>query len=66
MLQLFLSGRVTRLGENSPNGWLFALGSYMKIPEVAHIFGLFVQMLSLSINFDKKGPGYILGEFFTN
>jgi hypothetical protein len=38
----------------------------MKIPEVAHIFGLFVQMLSLSINVGKKGLDYILGNFFTN
>jgi hypothetical protein len=30
--------RVTRTGEFSPNGWLFALGSCMKIREVDHIF----------------------------
>jgi hypothetical protein len=26
----------------------------------------FIRLLSLSINFYKKGLGYILGEFFTN
>jgi hypothetical protein len=30
--------RVTRLGEFSPIGQLFSLGSFLKIPEVAHIF----------------------------
>jgi microcystin-dependent protein len=32
--------RVTRVGEFSPNEWFFALGSCMKITEVAHIFRL--------------------------
>jgi hypothetical protein len=30
--------RVTRLGEFSPNGRLFTMGSFLKIAEVAHIF----------------------------
>jgi hypothetical protein len=29
-----------RLGEFSPNGWLFAFDCYVKIAEVSHIFGL--------------------------
>jgi hypothetical protein len=33
------TSRVTRLGEFSPEGGLFALTSYMKNTEVAHIFG---------------------------
>jgi hypothetical protein len=31
---------VTRLGEFSPNWWLLTLGSYIKITEIAYIFGL--------------------------
>jgi hypothetical protein len=37
--ELWLMNRVTRLGEFSPNGWLFTLGCFLKISEVAHIFG---------------------------
>jgi hypothetical protein len=39
--------RVTRMGEFSHNGWMFALGSYMKITEVAHIF----RSLYLTVKF---------------
>jgi hypothetical protein len=34
-----MAARVTRLGEFSPNGRLFALGSYLKMKKVAHILG---------------------------
>jgi hypothetical protein len=34
---------VTRLGEFSPFGRLFSLGSYLKISEVAHNFGLLLS-----------------------
>jgi hypothetical protein len=39
--------RVTRLGEFSPNPCLFAVSSYMKIAEVAHIFGLLYSSVEL-------------------
>jgi hypothetical protein len=32
--QLFTPTRVTGLGENSPTGWLFTLGSLLKITEI--------------------------------
>jgi hypothetical protein len=42
------SNRVTRLGKfspnYSPNVWLFTLGSYLKLTEVSHIFGLLYYM----------------------
>jgi hypothetical protein len=35
----FLSDNsVTWLAEFSPNGWMFSLGSFLKIIELAHIF----------------------------
>jgi hypothetical protein len=33
--------RVTRMGEFSPNRWVFLLGSLIKNAEEAHIFGYF-------------------------
>jgi hypothetical protein len=36
----------------------------MKITEEAHIFGHFVQWLSLCINLEKNGLSYILGKLF--
>jgi hypothetical protein len=54
------------LGKFSPKGGLFALGSYMKITEVADSFGHYIQLLRSRINFDKNWSCYILGEFFTN
>jgi hypothetical protein len=38
--------RVTRLGEFSPIGWLFTLGSFLKMTEVAQIFGLLFPNVS--------------------
>jgi hypothetical protein len=35
-----VKGSVTRLGEFSPIGWLFTLGSFTKITELAQISGL--------------------------
>jgi hypothetical protein len=48
--ELSFPNRVTRLGEFSPIGWLFLLGSYLRITEVAHIFGL----LYSSVKFKNK------------
>jgi hypothetical protein len=49
---------VTRLGDFSPLGRLFTLGSFLKRTEVAKLFGLlFKRSLIL---------GHILGYFFTN
>jgi hypothetical protein len=39
---------------------------FLKITEVAHIFGFFFPRLRLRINFEQKALGDILGEFFTN
>jgi hypothetical protein len=41
---LKLAARVTRLGELSPNGSLLPLGSYLKITEVSHTFGLLYSL----------------------
>jgi hypothetical protein len=58
--------RVTRSGEFSPFGRLFSLGRFSKITQLAQISGLLFSTVKI-INFDKKnGPGYILGDFFTN
>jgi hypothetical protein len=56
------------LGENSPNGRVFTLGSFVKITEEAHIFyATFFQCKGyLHINVDKNGLGYILHDLSTN
>jgi hypothetical protein len=56
---------VTKLGEFSPNGWLFALGSCMKIREVALIFWPTFSGYALIWLMPKFGLGLILSEFFT-
>jgi hypothetical protein len=51
------------LGEFSPIGRLFSLGSfyyYQSSPK----FRLLFPQISLYIQFDKNGSGYILGDFF--
>jgi hypothetical protein len=40
-VHLALQIRVTRLGEFSSNAWFLTFGSFMKIAETVHIFGLF-------------------------
>jgi hypothetical protein len=55
---------VTRFGGFSHIGRLFSYGGFLKITEVAHIFGYFIQRLILCINYDKNGTGYVLGDFF--
>jgi hypothetical protein len=45
---------VTGLDEFSPNGWLFTLGSGLKITEVAPISGQLFPRYRLCINFDNK------------
>jgi hypothetical protein len=42
------------MGEFSPIGLLFTLGSFVKITDVAQIFGLLFPRLKLWVNFDKK------------
>jgi hypothetical protein len=68
ILELRVFETVTRLGEFSHIGRLFALGSVLKITEVAQIFSLLFSMVrgvyvSISTN---NWLGYILGDFFTN
>jgi hypothetical protein len=44
---------------------LFSLGSFLKVTEVAQIFGLPFPQYQLCINFDKNDwLGYTLGGFF--
>jgi hypothetical protein len=55
--------RVTRLGEFSPVGRLFAPGRFLKITKVAQIIVQFFH--KLRVNFlQGNGLGYILGDFF--
>jgi hypothetical protein len=57
--------RVTRLGEFSPNGWLFNTGSYLKITEVIYIFGLLYTMVKFRDKFGEKRIGLHFGWFFS-
>jgi hypothetical protein len=55
--------RVTRLGEFSPIGWLFSLGSLSKITELAQILGqLFSNVPVMYLFWQQMG----LGDFSTN
>jgi hypothetical protein len=47
--------RLTRLGESSPIGRLFTLGSFSKITEVAHIFCYFFQSTNHALILTKMG-----------
>jgi hypothetical protein len=38
-----VDSRATRVGEFSPNGGFFILGSFVKIEEVAHMFELLIS-----------------------
>jgi hypothetical protein len=49
------------LGEFSPNGLLFTLGSYLKITEVAHIFWLLYSMVKFK---RKVGPKIVWATFW--
>jgi hypothetical protein len=51
------------LGEFSPIGRLFSLGSFYYY-ESSPKFRLLFPQISLYIQFDKNGSGYILGDFF--
>jgi hypothetical protein len=59
-------GRVTRLGEISPNRWSFILGIYLKISQVAQILGLLSSTVEDMHYFLQKGSGLVLGNFFSN
>jgi hypothetical protein len=45
---------------------LFTLDSFIKIAQVAHIFGLFFPMLGLLISTKMYYAMYIFGDVFTN
>jgi hypothetical protein len=62
-LSLALVIRATRLGELSPFGWQFTMGSFSKFAKVFHTFGLLFPWLRLRISFVKKLLGYILDDF---
>jgi hypothetical protein len=52
------------LGELSPIGQLFSLGSFLKITNGARIFGqLFFHRKNNASDLTKNGLGYILGSF---
>jgi hypothetical protein len=57
--------RVTRLGEFSPFGWLFTLGSFSKISKVTQILGAtFVHSTSCVLIFGKTWVGVHFVQFF--
>jgi hypothetical protein len=61
--------RVTRLGEFSPHGRLFTLGSGLKITEVVHICVLLLSMVPITyvhINFEKNDCAIFWAIFFTD
>jgi hypothetical protein len=49
-----MDDRVTRLGEFLPIGWLFTLGGFLKITEVAQMHVLVVPNLSVTYLFWQK------------
>jgi hypothetical protein len=58
--------RVTRLGQFSPLGQLFSVGSFLTITEVAENFVTIFTRIKWCIYFDKNVLGYyIFGRFFT-
>jgi hypothetical protein len=67
MLGLVVSW-VTRLGEFSPNGWLFTLGQiFLKMAEVAHIFGvLFYTVWAMHLSWQERIGPHFGRFFFTN
>jgi hypothetical protein len=60
--------RVTRLVEFSSIERLFTLAHFLKVTEVAHIFGILVskEKVTYVISLTKIGLGYILGDFIIN
>jgi hypothetical protein len=58
--------RVTRLGEFSPIGQLFTLGSLLKNTKVAQFWATFSMEKSYVFILTKIALGYTLGDFFTN
>jgi hypothetical protein len=58
---LWLQRRVTRLGEFSPTGQLFSLGSYFNYRISPNIWAAFFHCNSLVLILTKYGLGYILG-----
>jgi hypothetical protein len=64
---LSLLNRVTRLGEFSPNGWLFTLASFFEnLLKHPTFLGYLFPRQGFCVDSDKNGLGYILGDFFTN
>jgi hypothetical protein len=61
-----LADRVTRSGDFSPNGRLFAFGQLLEnYRSSPHFFRHFVQWLSLCINLEKKWAGLHFGRIFS-
>jgi hypothetical protein len=52
------------LGEFSPVGRLFSMGSFLL--QNQPVLGIFFPRKKLCINSDKNGLGYIQGEFLAN
>jgi hypothetical protein len=57
---------VTRLGEFSPNGRLFTLGTVMNPKRSPNFCATFSRSVDYALILPKIGLGYILGVFFTN
>jgi hypothetical protein len=67
-IKMYFRSRVTRLGELSPSGRLFSLGSLLKVTEGAYVnfLAYFFHSINYVLNLTKNGLGYTLGDFFTN
>jgi hypothetical protein len=55
---------VTRLGDFSPIGWLFTLGSFFENKKIAKFFGLPFSTVIVCINLDKQSVGLYFGRFY--
>jgi hypothetical protein len=64
LMQIHLISTATRLGEFSPIGWLFTLGSIFKLHNQATFLGYFSPRLWLRIIYDKRRGGLHFGRFF--
>jgi hypothetical protein len=63
---MYLATRVTRMGEFSPIGWLFTLGSFFNDRTTANFWTAFSQLTGYVFILTKNGLGYSLGDFVKN
>jgi hypothetical protein len=58
------SGRVTRLVEFSPVGWLFTLGVFWKLLKYHKFWGFLFHGWSYALTLSRNLSGFIFGDFF--